>query len=468
MIEVELPDGRILEFPDGTSPETMKAAAAKLVGGPQAAPPQAAPERSLLDRAGQFGAGVIDGTKAIIGGLPFGALGVNRLMMKNAEQTAENLGEPADATDRRLRTLGEYVGPSVPFGPAGMASSAASGLAAGQVREMGGGLMAEIAAALVAGGIPSMISNKVSKVAQTKRAVDAIPDIEDLQAAASAKYDAGRASGSTAPGALTQGLDARLSQIATDAGLVAPDGSLAPDYAKIGHALKMARSYAQQDMNPEQMQQVRRALQAAAQSADGNEARIGTMMLKDFDANIRNPLVPEFKEGDALWARAARGKEIKEAIDIAHKGRRSPGVNAISNEFQGLVRKGIRGDLTYPPELEAAVEKAANGSMGRQVAETIGKAAPTSVVGGGVGFGVPASVVSGVAGPVAGAAAGSAASGAGMMARLLANRMAQGDARVALATALNGAPLPEPQMSDAVKRAIAALLTSTAAAQAPR
>jgi hypothetical protein len=233
--------------------------------------------------------------------------------------------------------------------------------------------------------------------------------------------------------------------------------------------MRMIDEYAGAKMNPEQMRQVRRVIQDAAQSADGGEARIGTKMLKQFDQFVE-PLVPEFKQADKLYSRAMRGSEVKEAIDIAEQGRRTPGVNAISNEFQNLTRKGIRGDLTFPPELEDAVRRAANGGMGRQIAEVIGKAAPTSVVGGGAGFGIPAATVTALTGgnAVLGTAAGTAASGAGMMARMLANRLAQGDARKALATALNGGALDDPKTPEAIKAAIAALLASTAAGQQSR
>jgi hypothetical protein len=279
-------------------------------------------------------------------------------------------------------------------------------------------------------------------------------------------YTAGRSGGMTAPGGLTQGLDQKLQAIATREGLVSPSGALAPDYSKISHAMKMAADYAGGDMNPEQMQQVRRALQAAAQSADGNEARIGTQMLKEFDTGIRNPLVPEFKEGDALWARASRGEEIKQAIDIAQKGRRTANVNALSNEFQNLTRKGIRGDMTFPPELEAAVEKAANGGVGRQLAEGVGKLSPNGAVPI-IGNMSAMGLASQFGGLPAAAAVGTASSGAGIMARLLANRMARGDAREALATALNGAEIPKSMTPDQIKAALVALLTSTTAAQAP-
>jgi hypothetical protein len=235
-------------------------------------------------------------------------------------------------------------------------------------------------------------------------------------------------------------------------------------YPKVSEAMRMVEDYAGQKMSPVQMRQVRETLKTAAQSADSSEARIGTMMLKKFDEFVE-PLVPEFKVADKVYSRAMRGEEIKESIDIAKHGRRTAGVTAIGGEFQNRVRQGIRGDLTYPPELEAAVERAANGGAGRQLAEGVGKGAPTSIVGGGLGFGVPASVATGILGPVGGAAVGTAASGTGLLARLLANRMARGDARVAMATALNGAALPAAQTPEAVRRALMAQLLATGTAQ---
>jgi hypothetical protein len=433
---------------------------------------------SMLDRVGQFGAGLVEGS-APLAGLPMDMLsawGAGSLGQKGPDlpmgsawmrQGADIAPPAADETDRRLRAAGEYIGPSAPFGPAGMASGALSGLAAGEVRERDGGAVAEIAAALLAGGGASAIAGKASKVAQTKRAIDAVPDIEDVQAAANVRYDAGRATGMTAPGALTQGLAEKVRGIATQESVITPSGKVA-DYPKIRHALDMVDEYAGLDMSPKQMQEVRKSLSAAAQSADGNEARVGTKMLKEFDKHIRNPLVPDFVEADKLHARAARGGEVKEAIDIARKGRRTAPDTAISNEFQNLVRKGIRGDMTYPPELEAAVAQAANGTTGRQIASGIGKAAPTGIVSGSLGFGVPASLVGNFAGGAAGLAAGGAASGVGSIAKLLADRMAKGDARSALATALNGAPLPTPQTPEAVRRALLAALLATSTAQQPR
>jgi hypothetical protein len=419
------------------------------------------PQRSIADRVGQFGAGVFEGYQPILAASPFGSMTVNRIMAHQAGETAEKIGVPADETERRLRTAGEYIGPSVPFGAGGILSGALSGAAAGEVRERGGGPGVEAIAAILAGGVPTAIANKASKAGQVKAAINAVPDIDDLKVRAGALYDAGKATGATALPSATQGLQDDLTRVATANGLISPSGALAPDYPKIGHALKMAQDYASQPMGPEQMQQVRRALQAAAQSADANEARIGTKMLREFDTSIRNPLVPEFAEGDKLYSRAMRGEEIKEAIDIAQKGRRTANVNALSNEFQNLVRKGIRGDLTYPPELQAAVEQTANGTTGRQLAEGVGKLSPTGAVPL-IGNMSAAGLAAQVGGLPAAAAVGGASTGTGLIARLLANRMARGDARAAMATALNGAPLPAPETSESVRAAIAALLANQA------
>lgn len=67
MIEVEGPDGAVIEFPDGTAPETMKAALAKHYGGAQQPPARApnAAQRVAGGAAKAIGGGIRDFNKAI-------------------------------------------------------------------------------------------------------------------------------------------------------------------------------------------------------------------------------------------------------------------------------------------------------------------------------------------------------------------------------------------------------------------
>ena len=427
---------------------------------PEAAPAPEAPDRSFMDRAGQFLAGGIEGMRPLLRANPFGSIVANDVMSSNAGETAEGFGEPADATDRRLRTAGEYVAPSAMFGLPGIASGLASGAAAGQVREMGGGAGMELIASMLAGGAPAMGMSAASKSVQARRAVNAVPSVDDLKATAGSLYDTGVATGQTASRGYTQQFANATKQIAADNGMVLPTGEvMTTSYPKVAAAMRMIDEYAGQKMTPEQMRQVRRVIQDAAQSADPAEARIGTKLVKQFDQFV-DPLVPEFGEANRTYARAMRGEEIETATKIATEGRRSSPEVAISNEFQNLHRRGIRGDLTYPPELEAAVQHAANGSRTRQIAAGIGNLAPvpSNMVRAGLGLGSAATAGGTLGGPAGAAAATAGGVGAGLVARLLANNLAKNDALAASLVARNGGALPSPQTPEYVKAAIAALL----------
>jgi hypothetical protein len=438
------------------------------------------PMEKASDAYGQFSQGAFEGLTGLMGApsdiaslllskttgkdvdLPLGGEDIASAMKPNAEPI-----EPRTELERRVRTAGEYIGPGMAVGGLGglrglgaaAVADTGAGLAAGEVREQGGGPVAEVAAALAAGGLPLAAGNAVSKAGQTRRAIDAVPGIAERQAQATALYDAGEKTGKTASRAYTDKLSETITGIAKKEGLISPTGRLSTAYPKVSDALAMVKDYAGQKMTPEQMREVRSILSGAAQSADGKEARIGTMMLKQFDEFVA-PLVPEFKEADKLWAMSKRGEEVKEAVDIA-KTRRTGLENSLSNEFQGLQRKEIRGDLTYPKELVEAVERAANGGPTRAAARGVGKLAPTGVVSLGTGTGIPAILGAMLAGPAGAVIGGGAAGTTGIMGKLLATRLAKGDAKAALATALNGAPLEQAQTPEAIKAAIAALLAST-------
>jgi hypothetical protein len=396
-----------------------------------------------------------------IGGMEIPIWGGSDYWNRVFEPTQSDVG-PQTPEQRIMRRAGHDVGAGAVAAPVAGISSAVGlaesglanmfgGLAGGGMSEITDNPIANMIATLLGSGTSIAGTNAVQKSANTQAAISGVDDLPTLGAKSGALYDEGVATGMTAPGALTQGLEAKLTDIATTAGVIAPDGTLAPKYESIGHAMKMARSYSGQDMDPTQMQQVRKALQAAAQSADQTEARIGTMMLKEFDTGIRNP-------------RMKRGEEVDTAIKTAGT-RPTSTERALGNEFSNLQRSEIRGDLTYPDDLVAAVEKAAQGSKGRQVAAGLGNLAPTpnNIVRSGLGIGsviTPAAVLAGGSGAMA---SGGAAGGIGLMARLLANRMAKGDANMASAVARNGGSVPV-QETDVLQQLIAALMVQSTGA----
>lgn len=85
MIEVELPDGTVVEFPDGTAPDVMKGALQKRFGAPQ---PQGEQPSALMDSAKSFGTGIAQGAIGMAGAF----------------------GDTADLASRALKGGAEYLG----------------------------------------------------------------------------------------------------------------------------------------------------------------------------------------------------------------------------------------------------------------------------------------------------------------------------------------------------------------------
>lgn len=114
MIEVELPDGTIAEFPDGTSQDVMRNALKKRFGGPAAlpAPPAPAPETSAIsDIAQAAGAGLRSGTESLAG--MFGD--ANQMQGDIAGWAAEKLGASPETADT-VRSYGRRL-TAIPFAP---------------------------------------------------------------------------------------------------------------------------------------------------------------------------------------------------------------------------------------------------------------------------------------------------------------------------------------------------------------
>lgn len=379
--------------------------------------------------------------------------------------------EPQTAGQRLARRVGQEVGAGAVAGPvagvssglglaANTAASAVSGLAGGAAKEWGANPIVETIASLLGGGATAAVGGKVAAGRAQRKAIEGVPEVDELKGRAGDLYDDAERNGKTASAAYTSRLQAEVTGIAQKEGMVSPTGRVATSYPKVSEAMKMVEDYAGQKMTPVQMQQVRRIMQGAAQSADATEARIGTQMLKSFD-QWTAPIVPEFAEANKTYARAMRGDEIDTAIKVAGTRRSSPDL-ALRNEFGALERANIRGDLTYPDELADAVKKVAEGSGKSNAALWGSKAAPTgavSVMGGTVS---PFLVGNAFGGPIAGAAAAGTSATAGLVAKLLSTNLSKADARMAAAIARNGGKIPA-AASEELRGVIAALLAREAA-----
>jgi hypothetical protein len=350
----------------------------------------------------------------------------------------------------RAAAYGGATGAAYGFGEGegGLENRAASGALTGAVGAAGGAATA---------GIVNAIAGRKAASAAAK----AVPGVDDLKGQASALYRAAEASGAKAGASDTQAIASTLSQIANDANIVMPDGSIAPKYTDVADALRVVGQYAGQDMAPGQMQVVRESLQEAAK-ANGREGKIGTAMLREFDT-FTSAIAPELRQGDAIYSKAMKGSRIEQAVELAgsRAGQFSGSgfENALRTEFRALERKIIKGEikgLTQPEK--DAISKVARGGAIENVMRWIGKAAPTNIVSAGLGGGMPALVGHAFGGPAVGAAAGIGTMAAGTGARKAATALQSHNAEIAAALARSGGQLP--MQNPAVEQIIQALIAA--------
>lgn len=264
MIEVELPDGRILEFPEGTSQDVMRSAVQSLLGSttPSVEQPTAGPERTLgqaiyenvvgsgevdtpgerigqaigslgrtaADTAASAGAGVARGAAELVG-LP-GTLGdlmdlglekVGVIPEGSSERTQSPLSGAALRDYMSSATGGatEYVGEGVPQRIAGTVGEFIGGGAGAKVGTIAGagselaGMATEGTAAepyaRVAGGLfaPTALKTANKTVNEMfKRSVER-PSLETLKGAKNAAYKAVEAAGETLPASVADDIATR-------------------------------------------------------------------------------------------------------------------------------------------------------------------------------------------------------------------------------------------------------------------
>lgn len=292
------------------------------------------------------------------------------------------------------------------------------------------------------------VGNALRGVAQrpaVRRAIEAIPSVDDIKAKAGALYDRARANGTAADSAATTSLADRATDLLRDEGMVLPSGGLVDGYPRVAGALSMLREFGGQTMDPSQMLQVRRTLQSAAQSADPAERRVGTMLIRQFD-DFTDPLAPEIREANALWRTASQGELIDTTIELAgaRAGQFSGSgfENALRTEFRALDRQIVKGQLKVSDEERALIERIARGGTVENIARDLGKAAPRGVVSTGLATGVPFMVGNALGGPVMGGLAAAATTGVGEVARRAATRMQTRNANVLSGVARNGGTMP--------------------------
>jgi hypothetical protein len=354
--------------------------------------------------------------------------------------------DPQTTTGEYAQTVGEFVG-----GGAGAKVGVLGGLAsegAGQLTEgtalepyarIGGGFAGGFAGAALGSTI-----DRVRQGGLRAAFVRNTESVDDLRTAATSLYDDARATGVQAAPAQTTAMATRARATLQAEGAITPSGRIA-EMPNVRHAIATLDDYAGSPMTPTEMLSVRRALQTAAGSADGAEARIGRVLRNQFDEAI-NPLAPQIRQANAIYGRMAQGELVEQTIELAGSQAGqftgSGFENALRTQFRGLERKIIKGQLQASPDEVAMISHIARGGSLENLMRDIGKAAPTGVVSLGMGAGVPFVMGNAIGGPALGAAAAVAVPTVGAGARNIATRLQTGNADFLGAIARSGGKAP--------------------------
>jgi hypothetical protein len=259
-------------------------------------------------------------------------------------------------------------------------------------------------AAMIPGGVPAAVG-RATVPALERGVIDAAQEIvpttkprtvASVRAASKAAYDQAENSGAIiSPDALNI-LNHDFRKFAETEGLLLPDGKLVRDFPKVRTAFKALEQYARGPMTMKQAMTFQRQLRRAARSTDPEEARLGGMMLDNFEEYLSTLPAPAFSGGDgraavAAWAKGRRewhaykkGQSIDDAVAAAyrkaHKFSGSGFENALRNEFERLAsnEKKMR---FFSKEERAFIQAVANGTPIANALRFMGKFAPTGVVG---------------------------------------------------------------------------------------
>lgn len=383
---------------------------------------QADPE-SLAFKGGELTAGIA-GTAGVGGVLAKGAgiLGAAPKIINALRTGGFSLGVPAAATvSGRLANAALRTG----------AGAAAGGAAVGLINPEEIGTGAAIGA-LMPGGVKAAgaVGKGVGGLL-TKKPV--VPELDELKTLAGNAYAKAENAGVVVSKKSFANTVNRISDEVNFEGL---DKTLHP---KATAALNRLNESSGKELSFKELDVLRRVVKGAASSIEPDERRIARIMvdkLDDYMTNIkptdvvsRDPAAAKvaaesLTEARALWSRFRKGETVEELIERAkNRAAQFSGSgyeNALRTEFRNLAQNKKRMRIFTETEQEA-IKRVARGGTTENAMRFIGKLAPTGIVpaalGGGAGYAV--------GGPI-GSAALLAAGGAGRLgATLLTERNAR-------------------------------------------
>lgn len=477
MIEVKLPDGSVAEFPDGTSPDTIKQALARFRS------PEGPKTTNLV---GQVGTGTNEGIAALAG-MPVdavagainagsGLLGSD-FRIENPVGGSASIGkmlspfmtadEPDTATEKFARGLGYELGAAAI--PGGVAASKA-GVVKTAIAEIIAALTGQTAAttteALGGGETAQDVARLVGNLAgggvvavRKPRA----PSTDELLQQGGQAIDDAIAGGTTVAPRTTADMASAARTTLADEGLIKPSGKIQKGYTGARDVMSTLDDYgvSNSGMTPKQAQNVRRQIMDVA-TTGGSEGRIGSMLVDEFDNRIIDQHVPGLKGANKVYAQGKRAEIVDQLIDRAGRqasrtGTRGNTVNAIRQRADALLSRIEDGkEHGFTPEEIKALRGIVDGNIATDALRLGGFLAPSTgklqaaISAGGAAY-------SGMNPFVLAAITGSEASKRG------AEYLTKRQARQLSELIRNGAPLRR-QYTDAERAIIAAI----AAGQAPQ
>lgn len=318
------------------------------------------------------------------------------------------------------------------------------------------------AAALPAGfKIIGRLEQRGNNAAALQNAVQSAPAGRAIRAEAKGYYDAVKSTDAMVDTPAMQILNHDMRTLVQNEGLVLPNGRVNTAYPKVANAVRALDQYASGPMLMPEAQTLLKTLRGVAKSTDPQEARIGTMMVHQYEDFFEGLPPQAFAQGDGVaatenWARARqtyarfkRTDDIEEAIYRA----------GLENDFSTGMRTQIKRILTNPrkrqrfgPDEIGAMEAFVQGGPMQDLLGTL------------QGGGTFAAGMAGHAmgGPLGGAALAGAKAVGGRMANRALNQgarqtAAQLRAQVALPNGLPGSQAtPFPEITAALLRQVGA------------
>lgn len=399
MIEAELPDGTILEFPDGTDQAVIQRIVKQRLGVTQAEPQQEV--STAMDVAKSLGSGAVRGAIALAETPEL----LGRLGVRGYEEAKQLLGGEVEqetpifdtVTGRTLRgattaddyqpqtTYGKYAGtvgeflPAAVGGPVGLlrrgATAAAAGLgseAAGQAVE---GTALEPYARIVGAIATPSVANKTLSVFQKKNAT--APSISSLKSEKTAAYNALKSEGTGLTGTQTAYLVEDMRNVLN------LDDIILSAKPSVERALKLINEVEDSGaMNLAKFNELQKALGKIYRSAP-DAPEVLSMMTKMDDA-----LASGTKDKNLMFAAKAANKKYSKArmldryftaaMEGAGKGKIiSNAGEALQNTATRILRNEKNLPFWSPDEL-TALKSLSQGSIPTRVMGALGKLSPTS------------------------------------------------------------------------------------------